>query len=90
MDKSADTSHVEVKESQEDTKRQCDEIIASFSLEEKKHITRRIDYRLVIPTGFLFMISPMDRTNISEFSAPGGESTKQLQVLRTSLEWQFI
>jgi hypothetical protein len=45
--------------------------IAEFSPEEQKKIIRRVDYRLVLTLGFLYMCSLMDRTNLGAANIAG-------------------
>ncbi|KAJ5543332.1 hypothetical protein N7461_009335 [Penicillium sp. DV-2018c] len=48
-----------------------EEIINSFSPEEKKKLIRRIDIRLVITLGCLYCVSLLDRTNLGAASVAG-------------------
>jgi hypothetical protein len=45
--------------------------ITTFSVEEQKKIVWRIDVRLVLTLGFLYMISLMDRTNLGAANIAG-------------------
>jgi hypothetical protein len=45
--------------------------INAFSLEEQKKIYRRIDIRLVVTLGCMYMISLLDRTNLGAASVAG-------------------
>jgi hypothetical protein len=45
--------------------------IAEFTPEEQKKIIRRVDYRLVLTLGFLYMCSLMDRTNLGAANIAG-------------------
>ena len=45
---------------------QDDDLINSFTPEERARITRKVDIRLIIPVGIIFMVSLMDRTNVGE------------------------
>ena len=45
--------------------------ITTFSVEEQKKIVWRIDRRLVLTLGFLYMISLMDRTNLGAANIAG-------------------
>jgi len=42
-----------------------------FTPEEQKKIIRRIDVRLVLTLGFMYMVSLMDRTNLGIASVGG-------------------
>lgn len=46
----------------------ADERVNAFTPEEQKNIIWRIDRRLVLTLGFLYMISLMDRTNLGAAS----------------------
>lgn len=48
-----------------------EEIINSFSPEEQKKIIRRVDIRLVVTMGCLFIVSLLDRTNLGAASVAG-------------------
>ena len=48
-----------------------DSRITAFTVEEQKAITWRIDCRLVLTLGLLYMISLMDRTNLGAASVAG-------------------
>lgn len=64
---SLDDQHVE--HSENDLWR--DPRITTFSVEEQKKIVWRIDCRLVLTLGFLYMISLMDRTNLGAANIAG-------------------
>lgn len=46
-------------------------IINSFSPDEQKKIIRRVDLRLVVTVGCLFIVSLLDRTNLGAASIAG-------------------
>ena len=48
-----------------------DELINSFSPDEQKKIIRRVDSRLVVTVGCLFIVSLLDRTNLGAASVAG-------------------
>lgn len=48
-----------------------EEIINSFTPDEQKKIVRRIDVRLVLTMGCLFIVSLLDRTNLGAASVAG-------------------
>lgn len=48
-----------------------DELINSFSPDEQKRIIRRVDSRLVVTVGCLFIVSLLDRTNLGAASVAG-------------------
>ncbi|KAJ5394801.1 Major facilitator superfamily domain general substrate transporter [Penicillium crustosum] len=48
-----------------------EEIINSFTPEEQKKIIRRVDIRLVVTMGCLFIVSLLDRTNLGAASVAG-------------------
>lgn len=48
-----------------------DERVNSLTAEEQRSIIWRIDRRLVLTLGFLYMISLMDRTNLGSASVAG-------------------
>ncbi|KAI9372451.1 major facilitator superfamily domain-containing protein [Aspergillus egyptiacus] len=48
-----------------------DDIINSFTPQQRKRLIRRIDIRLVITLGFLYLISLLDRTNLGAASVAG-------------------
>jgi len=45
--------------------------IAEFSPAEQKKIIRRVDFRLVLTLGLLYMCSLMDRTNLGAANIAG-------------------
>ncbi len=67
-EKSADMDQVALKsEYTVDT----DPRVTAFSYAEQKKIIRRIDLRLVLTLGLMYMISLMDRTNLGAASVAG-------------------
>lgn len=50
---------------------ETDPRVAAFSLQEQKKIYRRIDIRLVVTLGCMYMISLLDRTNLGAASVAG-------------------
>lgn len=48
-----------------------DSRITAFTLQEQKAIIWRVDRRLVLTLGFLYMISLMDRTNLGAAAIAG-------------------
>lgn len=48
-----------------------DSRITAFTLEEQRAIIWRVDRRLVLTLGFLYMISLMDRTNLGAAAIAG-------------------
>lgn len=46
-------------------------LINSFNPDEQKRIVRRVDSRLVITVGCLFIVSLLDRTNLGAASVAG-------------------
>jgi hypothetical protein len=51
-----------------------DDILNSFTPEQKKKLIRRVDMRLVLSLGFLYCISLLDRTNLGAASVAGYNS----------------
>jgi len=45
--------------------------ITAYTLEEQKRVYRRIDIRLVVTLGCMYMISLLDRTNLGAASVAG-------------------
>ena len=68
IEKPADTDQAELKKlySYDNDPR-----ITAFSPEEQKKIYFRVDTRLVLTCGFLYMISLLDRTNLGAASVAG-------------------
>lgn len=50
---------------------ETDPRITAFTLKEQKAIYRRVDIRLVVTLGCLYMISLLDRTNLGAASVAG-------------------
>lgn len=64
--------------------------ITTFSVAEQKKIVWRIDMRLVLTLGFLYMISLMDRTNLGAANIAGYAKHPTLfrKYWLTIAEWQ--
>jgi len=68
IEKPADTEQAGLKK---DYTYDNDPRITAFSLEEQRKIYFRIDTRLVLTCGFLYMVSLLDRTNLGAASVAG-------------------
>lgn len=69
-----DSHHEDHVEDIKDTEKgalQNEQIINSFSPDEQKKLTRRIDIRLVVTLGCLYCVSLLDRTNLGAASVAG-------------------
>jgi hypothetical protein len=64
------------------------ERVNTFTSEEQKSIIWRIDCRLVLTLGFLYMISLMDRTNLG--AASGKRFTVHTLLLLAKLHIRFV
>ncbi|KAJ5504965.1 phthalate transporter [Penicillium fimorum] len=67
-------SHHEDQVEHEDTEKSAfhvEEIMNSFTPDEQKKIIRRVDIRLVVTMGCLFIVSLLDRTNLGSASVAG-------------------
>lgn len=70
-----DLEQVEDHDNDHDLKKEfnydTDPRINAFTLKEQKRIYRRIDLRLVVTLGCMYMISLLDRTNLGAASVAG-------------------
>ena len=69
-----DSHHEDQVEDIENTEKNAfhnDELINSFGPDEQKKIIRRVDSRLVVTVGCLFIVSLLDRTNLGAASVAG-------------------
>ena len=77
IEKPADTEHNVLKK---DYSYENDPRITAFTPEEQKRIYFRIDTRLVLTCGFLYMISLLDRTNLGAASVAGYVACQPIRV----------
>lgn len=58
-----------------------EQLFADMTEEEKRHIVRRIDLRLITTVGFMYCVSLMDRTNLGSANIAG--MAKELNLVGT-------
>lgn len=68
---SLDHEYIETTESPNTNGLWTDPRITAFTVAEQKKIVWRVDVRLVLTLGFLYMISLMDRTNLGAANIAG-------------------
>ena len=73
IERPADTEQVELKK---EYNYENDPRITQFNPDEQKRIYRRVDVRLVVTCGCLYMISLLDRTNLGAASVAGYVKTR--------------
>ena len=83
MDKLKDATHLNNDAEKPDnwTKEDNERILEGWSQQEQKKLIRRVDIRLVIILGFMYCVSLLDRTNLSNAVIAGmGEELLLINV----------